>query len=173
MASSRLVSLAVALTCLVAISGCQPPMPSATTGTTNTVTVTLKGEDFALDVAADADSRTQGLMGVAEIPDDGGMIFIFPDAGVRSFWMGHCLTDIDVVFVDPRGIVTATHTMTQEGPIREGESDFAYRARLPGYGSRTPAQFAIELKAGTIDRLGITRDERLELDLDSLKAMAR
>jgi hypothetical protein len=124
-------------------------------------------------VAADPASTEMGLMHRASIPDDGGMLFIFPAAERRSFWMGHCLVDIDIIFLDPRGRVTATHRMKAESPQREGESDAAYDARMPRYPSVRPAQFAIELKAGSLDRLDVGVDDRIDLDLQRLKARAQ
>ncbi len=135
--------------------------------------VTIGQERFVLEIAADEESRTHGLMGRAEIRPDGGMIFIFPDCRMRSFWMAECLVDIDLVFLDSGGRITAMHEMKVEPPRGPDESDVAYRARLRSYPSVYPAQFAIELRAGSIDRLGLEFEQRIELDLPRLKAMAR
>ena len=103
------------------------------------------------------------------------MLFVFPDSkvGVQSFWMGHCLVDMDIIYLDRRGSVTAVHRMKAQPPQRPDESDDAYRARIPHYSSGYPAQFAIELKSGWLDRLNVKVDQRLTLDLLRLKAMAR
>ena len=111
--------------------------------------VVINGETFRLEVAADEASRTQGLMHRESIPDAGGMIFIFTQSLVQSFWMGNCLVDIDVIFLDGHGRVTATHRMKAEPPRRSDESDDDYGARMPRYSSAYPAVFAIELKAGS------------------------
>ncbi len=135
--------------------------------------IRIGNERFVLEIAADDASRTHGLMGRTDIRPDGGMIFIFPDCRQRSFWMAECLVDIDLVFLDARGRVTARHEMKVEAPRGPDESDVAYRARLRSYPSVYPAQFAIELRAGSIDRLGIEFEQLIELDLPRLKAMAR
>jgi uncharacterized membrane protein (UPF0127 family) len=134
--------------------------------------VSIGGETFHLELAADEASTTRGLMHRDAVPDDGGMLFVFPRAELRTFWMGHCLIDIDIIFLDGRGRVTATHTMKAETPQAEGETDAAYRARMPDYSSRLPAQFAIELKAGSLERLDVAFEDRIELDLERLKAAA-
>ena len=59
-----------------------------------------------------------------------------------------------------------------EPPKAASESDEAYRSRLRRYSSGLPAQFAIELPPGSLDRLGIAVEQRIELDLDRLKAVA-
>ena len=76
------------------------------------------------------------------------------------------------MFLDPNGRVTATHTMKTEDPRRENESELAYSARLADYPSVYATQFAIELRAGSIERLGVNVDDKIELDLARLKAMA-
>lgn len=137
------------------------------------VTVDISGVPFTLEVAADDATRTRGLMERREIPAGTGMLFAFPEPEVLDFWMGHCLVDIDIIFLDPRGRVTATHRMKAQPPQAPGESEAAYRARLGTYSSVLPAQFAIELPAGSVERLGVAFEQRLSLDLDRLKALAR
>jgi uncharacterized protein len=161
-------ALVVALLCLAA-AGCNDGMRVDA----DHMTVVLDGHTFRLEVAADNEARIQGLKGVAEIPADGGMIFTFPEARVQSFWMADCLTDMDIIFADPQGRVTATHHMKAEAPRRSDETRAAYEARMPGYSSVYPAQFAIELRAGWLDRLNIGVDTRLDLDTARLKAIAR
>ncbi len=101
------------------------------------------------------------------------MLFIFPDAEFRSFWMGNCLVDIDVIFLDPQGRVTATHRMKAQPPRTDNESDAVYRARIPNYGSGYPAQFAIELRSGWLDQLQLKFEDKVPLDLNRLKRLAR
>jgi uncharacterized membrane protein (UPF0127 family) len=135
--------------------------------------VRIGGETFRLELAADPETRRVGLMHRAELAPDGGMLFVFPGARERSFWMGHCRIDIDVLFLDARGRVTATHRMRAEAPQGPDESDAAYRRRLPRYPSRGPAQYAIELAAGSLDRLGVEPGDRIDLELSRLAARAR
>ncbi len=133
----------------------------------------IGGERFRLEVAADPATRRHGLMQRASLEPDGGMLFIFPDARLRSFWMGHCLIDIDVIFLDAGARVTALHAMRAEAPQGPEESDAAYRQRMPGYGSVRPAQYAIELRGGTLARLPLRVGDRIELDSGRLAARAR
>ena len=142
-------------------------------GDGNTETVQLGGRPFQLELAMSNDSRTLGLGGRSELPAEGGMLFIFPEAARRGFWMYDCLMDIDIAFIDPLGHVTAIHTMSFEPPRGENESIVEYEARLPRYRSGFPAQYAIELRPGMFEELGISRGDRLTLNLDRLKALAK
>ncbi len=144
MAAGRGVKIGL-MVLAVSVAGCQRGQSIQ-----GTEQVIITGELFHLEVASDESTRTQGLMGRTEITSDGGMLFIFPTTQVRQFWMGYCLIDIDVMFLDPNGRVTAIHTMKTEAPRKEDESESDYAARLAGYPSVYASQFAIELRAGSI-----------------------
>ncbi|MCI0363109.1 MAG: DUF192 domain-containing protein [Phycisphaerales bacterium] len=142
-----------------------------------TETVVINGETFDLELAIDESARTTGLKHRTSIPEHGGMLFVFPDSklDVQSFWMHECLVNIDIIYLDPRGSVTATHRMKAQPPKgpEESEADYQQRHRQSDYSSVYPAQFAIELKAGWLDQLDLHVDDRIELDLPRLKRLAR
>ncbi len=167
MATGRGVKLGLMLLAAASTAGCQRGQSIS-----GTEQVVIAGELFHLDVASDDSTRTKGLMGRTEIASNGGMLFIFPTSQVRSFWMGYCLVDMDIMFLDPNGRVTAIHTMKVEDPRQEDESESDYSARMKDYPSVYTAQFAIELRAGSITQLGVRVDDKIELDLTRLKAMA-
>jgi uncharacterized membrane protein (UPF0127 family) len=135
--------------------------------------IEVGGEVWAFEVAADDASRTLGLGGRESLPPGQGMLFVFPERGVRRFWMYDCLMPIDLVFLDDLGTITAVHEMPFEPPRAEGETENEYAARLPRYSSRFPVRFALEFPAGTIDRLGLEPNTRIELDAGRLKSLAR
>lgn len=176
MASGRYLIILLCLAAVVGIvtlsRGCGGPNPS----TIGTESVAIGGEAFSLEVVNDDSTRERGLMGRTAIPDHGGMLFVFPDqkVTVQKFWMKNCPIDMDIIYLDRQGFVTATYRMTamirQPG---ESEDDYETRAREPDYSSNLPAQFAIELKAGTVDRLKVKVEDRILLNVDRLKAAAR
>lgn len=136
-------------------------------------TIPISGREWRLEVAADDAARSRGLGGRSELPPDGGMIFIFPDAAPRAFWMAECRMPIDLIFLDRFGTILALHEMPAEPPRGEGESESDYHGRLPMYASRRPAQFAIELPPGSIRSLGLSVNSRIPLDADRLKRHLR
>ncbi len=164
MAAWRWLALSVVLA-----SGCGQKVDEAP----GTKTIMLAGHSFTLEIAADDASRGQGLAGRESVAEDGGMLFIFSDPAVRSFWMHGCLVDIDIIFLDPNGRITALHSMKKEPPQGPDEPELDYQSRLTSYGSVFPAQFTIELRAGWLDSLNLRVDQKIELDLPGLKAMAR
>ena len=135
--------------------------------------VVIAGETFRLELAVTEKTRTRGLGGRTKIDNDGGMLFVFRHARQRTFWMKDCLVDIDAMFLDDRGRVTAVHKMKKQPPRADNESVAAYEHRLKHYSSRRPCRFVIELKPGSIDRLEIKPGQTIKLDLPRLKKKAR
>ncbi len=126
--------------------------------TLQTATVTIKGNTFRVWLTQDADQREEGLMFVpeSEIADDQGMLFVFPDERYLGFWMKNTITPLDIAYARMDGTIVTTHTM----PI----------LTLQTYPSYEPAMFALEVKAGTFERLGIGPGDRLEIPDEVFKA---
>lgn len=133
---------------------------------------------FHLELAADPDTRFRGLSGREHIEPDGGMLFVFPRPQRLNFVMRDCPVAIDIVFLDGSGRVLAMHAMEPEAPRGPGEGapgevNLAYENRLKKYPSRFAAQFAIELRGGTLAALGLKEGDRIQLDVPRLKRLAR
>lgn len=132
----------------------------------DTQNVTIAGRTFELELALDNDARHQGLGGRESIPEDGGMLFVFPGAAQLQFIMRDCLVPIDLIYVGPSGRVVATHQMKVEPP---GTPD----DEMTRYPSRWPAQFAIELRGGALDEIQVSPGDKVEMPLEALKRRAR
>jgi uncharacterized membrane protein (UPF0127 family) len=135
-----------AIISMVLMSGCAPdPCP------TDREAVVIGGETFCMELAITDKARADGLMFRQSIDPHGGMLFVFPDVQIRSFWMKNCETDMDLIFLDATGRVVARHEMTVEEPWnRNRETEGDYERRLERYTSRLRAQFALEFAPGTI-----------------------
>ena len=131
--------------------------------------IIIAEETFKLEVAADDKTRAKGLMGRKSIDEHGGMIFIYKRARPQSFWMKNCLIDIDILYLDSRGRIVSMHKMKKEPPRGQHETAFDYERRLKRYPSGRPAQFIIELKPSSIDRLKLKVGQTIELDLPKLR----
>lgn len=156
---------------LFGVDACAPPATNDDTQP-KTQTAEIKDRTFELDLALTAKQREKGLGGVESISVDGGMLFVFRRPAYKSFVMRDCTVPIDIIFLGPRGEIIAMHEMEVEPPQRPGESDSAYENRLKSYESDGLAQFAIELKGGTMDELNLKIGDRIELPYDDLKARA-
>lgn len=171
MRNSTRLNLNVAL--VAVISGLLVAAAFETTNASQTYDMPIDGERFRLEIAADVQSRSLGLGGRESIEANGGMLFVFPNAKIRSFFMRDCTIPIDIVFLDDIGVITALYTMEPEAPRGRTESNTAYERRLKRYSSLARSPYAIELRAGTIHRLGLTQGERVSLDTQRIKTFLR
>jgi uncharacterized membrane protein (UPF0127 family) len=109
-----------------------------------------------VEVAADPESRASGLSGRGPLPEDEGMLFVYPDDEVRAFWMKGCLHPLSAAFLDASGRVVATAEMD---PPPEAERE----APTVRYSSGDPARYVLEMAPGWFERRGIRRGSRLDL----------
>lgn len=58
---------------------------------------------FTVELALTDEARAQGLMFRRELAPDKGMLFIFPDADHRSFWMKNTYIPLDIIFIRRNG----------------------------------------------------------------------
>ena len=135
-----------------------------------TETIAITDAPFVLEVVTTRAAIERGLGGRSEVARNGGMLFVFPDVAPRRFWMKDCLVDIDIMYLDGLGRITAIHTMSAEPLQGDNETKTAYEQRLRRYPSVLGAQFAIELKAGRIDELGLAQGDKIDIPADCLKA---
>lgn len=174
------LTLTLALLLVTPMHGCSSdkPQPSAAS---NIESVKIDGRWFQLELALDNATRFKGLSDREHIEPDGGMLFVFKQPSVQRFVMRDCPIDIDIIFLDPSGHITAMHHMPAEAP-RNPETEPIdpsrgvapkYEDRLAKYSSRYAAQFVIELAGGTLESLNLKEGDQIELDLDGLKARAK
>ena len=151
--------------------------------------VKIGAETFTLELALNDETRFKGLSGRTEIAANGGLLFVFPDrfVQVHNFVMRDCPVDIDILYLDKAGRVVASYEMKAEAGRSEDEkvlsgppgtpewakTNDAYENRLKRYSSKFPSQFVIELKGGTIARLGIKNGDKIALNTQALKKRAK
>ena len=90
-------------------------------------TVFLKGDfgqaRFSVEIADDDAERSLGLMHRTEMASSAGMLFVYPKPQSMSFWMRNTLIELDMLFIDPNGVVQHIHHRAQpldETPILGG-----------------------------------------------------
>ncbi|HTI96948.1 MAG TPA: DUF192 domain-containing protein [Rudaea sp.] len=115
--------------------------------------VELDGHRFQIEIAADEASRERGLMFRESMPADHGMLFVFDDAQVRTFWMKNTHIPLDILYFDQNYKLVSAQ---QRVPpcLNSGNN-------CPGYPSEGAAQYVLELNAGMADKLGIKPGDAL------------
>lgn len=96
---------------------------------------------YWVETARNQSQWAEGLMYRSELADNQGMLFIFPDIALRTFWMKNTLIPLDMIFLDQnKKVVSITN---HADPCVD---DFG--VNCPRYQSEAPAKYVLELKAG-------------------------
>lgn len=130
--------LAVLALVLVAISA---PAWTATNETLEIVTQTGV-RAFAVEVVANDEERSKGLMFRKELPEGNGMLFDFKVEAPVSFWMKNTYIPLDMIFIRGDGRIASIAENTE--PLSE--------RLIPSSG---PVRGVLEVIGGTARKLGI------------------
>ena len=83
------------------------------------------------------------------------MIFVFPSPQILSFWMKDTLIPLDIIFLDSKSQIVNFVTAEPEPNVPDN--------KLILFQSKSPANFAIEIPAGTIQKLNLTPGDQINL----------
>jgi uncharacterized membrane protein (UPF0127 family) len=108
------------------------------------------------EVAASDEATTRGLMWRTQLADGKGMLFIFQDERVRSFWMRNTLIPLDMIFISADGTIV--------GIVRQ-----AVPRTLTSRSVGVSSKYVLEVPGGWSDRTGIQAGSRVEIETQALK----
>jgi uncharacterized protein len=97
---------------------------------------------FSVEIADDAEERARGLMHRSSMPSAAGMLFVYPKPQTLSFWMRNTLIELDMIFIDPTGVIRHIHHRAR--PMDE----------TPVFGG-TDLTHVLEINGGMAERLGL------------------
>ena len=102
--------------------------------------------------------RSEGLMFVLDndIKQDQGMIFVFKEPEVQRFWMMNTYIHLDIAYISADYKIVKTYTMLAHDTTTD-------------YTSVAPAKYVLEMKQGTMKRLGMKLGQKVEIP-DKVKA---
>jgi uncharacterized membrane protein (UPF0127 family) len=106
-----------------------------------TAWVIFGADTVRAEVARTSAERQRGLMYRDDVPPGTGMLFVFDEAQVRSFWMQNTYVSLDIAFLDADLRVVDIQQMEARS------EDF--------HESRAPAMFALEVQKGWLGEHGI------------------
>ena len=108
----------------------------------------IKGHKLTAEVAATEPQRATGLMHRRMLPENRGMLFVFPYAAPQSFWMMNTYLPLSIAFIDEKGIIVNIADMK---PLTTNS-----------HSSTKPAQYALEMNQGWFAKRGIKPGARVE-----------
>ncbi len=109
------------------------------------VIVTQAGKKnlFNVELARTNVERVYGLMYRQTLPEDSGMLFVFPEEEVeRSFWMKNTFIPLDILFIKDNGLIHHIH-------------ENAIPHDLTPVSSQGPVSKILELNGGMAKKLNI------------------
>jgi len=94
----------------------------------------------------------QGLKNRTFLPEDEGMLFIFPETGRNDFWMQDTLIPLDIIWFDEKYDVV--YIASSLPPC--------ISSPCPTYGPGESSRYVLEISAGRAERLGIKIGDHAE-----------
>lgn len=115
-------------------------------------TVEINGQEITVDIADSPGERQQGLSGRPALPENHGMLFIFPNKQVRSFWMPNMNFPLDMIWINDNQVVNITKNAPPGG---DNPSE--------RFSSELPVNYVLEVNAGFADRHNIKAGDKVNI----------
>jgi len=113
------------------------------------------GRSVTAELALTDAERARGLMNRETILPDQGMLFVFDEEAVHSFWMKNTLIPLDMLWLDKdRRII---HIERDVPPCRADP--------CPSFGPQRPASYVLELKGGMAAAFQLKVHDKLDFKL--------
>ncbi|SDD54157.1 hypothetical protein SAMN04488071_0764 [Kordiimonas lacus] len=106
---------------------------------------------FSVELALTPPAQARGLMFRAKLDPDKGMLFIFPEADMRSFWMKNTLIPLDIIFIRENGTIINIVENAEPRTLTPRES-------------LAPAVAVLEIAGGRARALGIKPGDTVRHD---------
>jgi len=137
-----LQNFAVIIFLLLAVMG------SSCSAGEETLEIRIKDTTFVVEVADSQEERSRGLMFRTSLPDNRGMLFVFPYDQRLSFWMKNTEIPLSLAYISKDGTIKEIHDLVphNEQPVQ----------------SRHSVRYALELNRGAFEQAGIEVGDRVE-----------
>ncbi len=109
---------------------------------------------ITIEVADRDSTRARGLMARKCIPQDWGMLFVFPEERSQAFYMANTPRSLDIMYF--AGDSTFVNAAKYTSP-NSHDNQF----------SESPAKFVVETAAGFVDRHGLAPGDFIDWTLNS------
>ncbi|MBC8259680.1 MAG: DUF192 domain-containing protein [SAR324 cluster bacterium] len=116
------------------------------------VVITAADKEISVEVADTVEKRSLGLGKRQGLKKGWGMLFIFENKKLQSFWMKDMQFPLDIIWLDDYKII---HILQNVQPVAPGE-------KPPILKPSVPANFVLELNAGRAAELKLQLGQRLK-----------
>jgi hypothetical protein len=101
-----------------------------------------------IEIADNDYERQLGLMNRESMEEMQGMLFLFPQEEIQSFWMRNTLFSLDILFINNKKEIVTIHKNTK--PLSE-----------QSYPSSEPAIYVLEVNAGFCERHNVKLGDKI------------
>ena len=105
----------------------------------------------------EGDAFYRGLGGRESLPDDRGMLFVFPEPGRHGFWMKDMLIPIDIIWISAEGRVVDIQAAQPEPGVADPQ--------LKRYNPSGEAKYVLEVRAGLAAEKGVQVGDEAQIEL--------
>lgn len=97
-----------------------------------TTTLVIGDQKISAEIADTPSTMQIGLMYRASMPENHGMIFVFPELRQASFWMHETKIPLDIAYLDASGVICEIHPAKpmDETQIVSKTDDIAYALEM-------------------------------------------
>lgn len=112
------------------------------------IVLSVGSHKVTAEVVSSDPQRMQGLMHRRMLPENRGMLFVFPDVAMHGMWMMNTYVPLSVAFLDSNGVIINIEDM-------EPQTQATHSATRP-------AKYALEVNRGWFRKRGIKPGEKVE-----------
>ena len=109
----------------------------------------VAGKVITVELARTPSERGLGLMYRRQLPEDYGMLFVFPEEDYLTFWMKNTYIPLSIAFMSTEGTITQIESME---PLS-----------LSSHDSKEKARYALEMLEGWFERHNVKVGDKVEL----------
>lgn len=109
---------------------------------------------LTVEVADSPEKTEHGLMFRKTLPADQGMLFVFPETEMRTFWMKNTFIPLTIGFFDEQRTLVDIQDME---PVKS-----EIESRPPTYNSKKPAKYCLEVNRGWFAKHKIKVGDRFD-----------
>ncbi|MCL4437535.1 DUF192 domain-containing protein [Patescibacteria group bacterium] len=118
--------------------------------------VTIDGHQFGVKVAVSSSDQEKGMSIFNSLPQDEGMLFLFPSYSYYGFWMKNMKFPIDIIWINEDKIAGI-----QENAPVENLPDY----QLPNYYPPEAINKVLEINAGLSQEYGFKVGDEVDIKL--------
>ena len=128
---------------LILVSGCSSSINQ----------ICFESNCFEVEVSDNSIERTQGLMFRDSLDENKGMLFIFPELGLYSFWMKNTLIPLDIIWINKNLEVIDIKKNIQP----------CVTETCNNYSPSSEALYVLEINSNLTEKYGINVRDKIEL----------